>query len=154
MSTYDERIAAFTKFANAAKTLLDDYAELFLSLDVQDTFSKVRAIVNLRDTIEPPQNEQEAYGILASVLGELLASGRVVLKPYGLSALGNEEFRELTAPYAEPEPPAVDPLEASRAEFADVIQAWGDPAVRNKKFASDEKFRRRVEQAQSLGLIQ
>ena len=62
MSDYNARVLALEKFGmQAAGRLAETHKELFLSIPVKDAFEKIVALTRMRDEIEPPNSEQEAY---------------------------------------------------------------------------------------------
>jgi hypothetical protein len=148
--SYQDRIDAFTKHARAAETLANENTELFLSVDVRDAFSKVRSLINIRESIEPPQTEQEAYNILADLLGEVLRDGKTEVKAYGLSTEGRNEFRQLVSRVT---PAASVQVTDPTAEYADVIEAYSGPtSVLNQKMLN-KTFRSRFDAAVAAGVI-
>jgi len=149
MSNYQERIEAFTRYSNAAAVLKDDNSELFLSIDVKEAFSKVAALMRVRDSIESPTSEDEAYAILADLLGEILRDGKVDLPSYGLSTEGRNQFRALVARVSPAAVSTVDPRET----YSDVVAIFQGPAsVLNEKMRT-EPFRTRFNEAVAAGVI-
>lgn len=109
------------------------------------------ALTRLRDEIDPPKNEEEAYGILESLLSELLHDGKLRVPDYGLSSSGRESFESLVALYDNPRPePSTDPKDL----LSDVIQLYRtNIAEFNQRRAGDLEFRRRSDEANSLRLL-
>ena len=86
MSTYEERVASVErgKYKTAVLRLIDKHKALFnTAVSVTDATPKIAALIRLRDTIDVPQNDEEAYGILESLLAELLFDGRIKMPEYG-----------------------------------------------------------------------
>jgi hypothetical protein len=151
MSDYDTRIRALEKYGmQAAGKLVSDHKELFLSVSEKDAFEKIVALTRLRETIEPPASEDEAYKLLESLLAELLYDGRV--KPiHNLSTYGRESFHYLIALHENPNPvKSTDPNDS----YADVIQLYRtDMANFLKRRATDAEFLRRSNEANSLRIL-
>src|SRR5271170_4632474 len=94
MSDYDARVGAFAKYGmNAIDRLVQDNAELFLSIEEKDAAEKIVALTRLRSDLPAP--EDEAYDLLAMILGELLNDGRIKVAEYGLSTLGQNQYQAL-----------------------------------------------------------
>jgi hypothetical protein len=152
MSDYNERMAALGKFGmNACDRLAEKHKELFLSIPVQDAFEKIVAITRMRDTIEPPRNEEEAYVILENLLAELLYDGRLKVPAYGLSQDGRESFDFLVGLHRNGRPaPSTEPKDV----YADVISLYrSDMAMFHERRASDPEFLRRSNEANSLKVL-
>jgi hypothetical protein len=101
---YQTQLAAFTKFGGAAcDMLVEEYSELFLSLDEKDVFEKSVAVAKLSALDLPtPTSAKELCDILARILGELLAEGKIQIAEYGLSTIGQTEFNSLVAGVTQP----------------------------------------------------
>jgi hypothetical protein len=151
MSDYNTRVAALEKYGmRAADRLAEAHKELFLSIPVKDAFEKIVALTRMRDTIEPPQNEQEAYGILESLLAELLYDGRLKVPAYGLSQDGRASFEYLVKLHENPNPTPKEPTEI----YADVIQIYRtNMQTFLERRAQEPEFLRRSDEANSLRLL-
>jgi hypothetical protein len=138
---------------DAISRLIADNSELFLSLDEDDTAQKIVAITRLRATELPtPTSTEETYDILARILGELLAAGKIQIKNYGLSAVGLEEFNGLVG-LINPPAPAISIVVDPRDEFSDIIAIYRGPAhIFNAKMKT-EPFRTRFDGACAAGVI-
>jgi hypothetical protein len=120
--SYQSQMQAFAKYsAEAVKILVERNSELFLSIDEASAIPEVSALIRLRAvSLQTPASPEDMCAIFESVLGELLFSWKIQLKPYGLSSVGREEFTRLTAPYVQVAPPveAIIPPD----EFADIVR--------------------------------
>jgi hypothetical protein len=151
MSTYDERVAGMGKFGPAASRLVPAHKALFqTAISEKDTFEKIVALIRLRDTIELPANDEEAYGILESLLAELLFDGRIKMPAHGLGQDGRESFDYLVALHQNPNPTPKTPAE----QFADVITLYRtDMKTFIERRAQDPEFLRRSDEANALHLF-
>jgi len=151
MSSYDERVGAFAKYGmGAMDRLVQDHAELFLSVDQKDAVEKIVAVTRLRSDIPAPTSVDEAYDQLAAILGELLRDSKLKVADYGLSVLGSNQYRELVNRVA---PVEVAPAEDPHATYADVIAVFSGPtSVLNQKMKT-EPFRSRFNAAVAAGVI-
>ena len=145
---YESQMKAFAKFGlTAGERLVQDNAELFLSLDEKTTVEAVISVVRLRAVELPtPASEEDCYNVFASILGELLSTGAIKPKSYGLSNLGREEFSNLVNPPVQ----SSDPND----RFRDVIELYrGNVGEFNNRRASDADFLRRSNEANQLGIL-
>lgn len=150
MSTYDERVAGMGKFGPAAGRLVIAHKDLFRVIPEKDAFEKIVALIRLRDTIELPANDQEAYGILESLLAELLFDGRLKVPACGLGDDGRESFDHLTQLHENPNPTPKTPQEL----YADVVKIYKtDMQLFHERRAQDPEFLRRSDEANSLRLL-
>jgi|SRR5580704_3097128 hypothetical protein len=169
MSDYQERVDAFAVFGPGAITrAFADHSELLLSISERDASEKVVSALRLRNDLDVPRNEDEAYATIVRLLGELLAAGAIALPEYGLSTLGEGDFNKLlskAAPYKpkwdrnildyflslpRQAPPSAEP----RDIYADVIATFRSGASEfNRRRADEPDFRKRSDEAQSLGIL-
>jgi hypothetical protein len=151
MSDYNTRVASLEKFGmQAADRLAETHKELFLSIPVKDAFEKIVALTRMRDDIEPPKSEQEAYKILESLLAELLYDGRLKAPEYGLSLDGRESFDYLVGLHENPNPTPKTPAEL----YADVVKIYRtDMKTFLERRANEPEFLRRSTEADALHLF-
>jgi hypothetical protein len=152
MSDFNLRVQAFAKHGmNACDRLAENHKELFLSISVRDAFEKIVALTRMRDTIEPPRSEQEAYDAMEALLAELLYDGRLAVPKFGLSQDGQESCDYFVDLHANGrKAPITDPTEL----FADVVHLYRtDMAAFHERRANDPDFLRRSNEANSLRLL-
>jgi hypothetical protein len=169
MSDYQERVDAFAIFGPGAITrAFADHSELLLSISERDASEKIVSALRLRNDLDVPRNEDEAYATIVRLLGELLAAGAIALPQYGFSTLGEGDFNKLlakAAPYKpkwnkevldyfvslpRQAPPSTEP----RDIYADVIATFrSGPSEFNRRRADEPDFRKRSDEAQSLGVL-
>jgi hypothetical protein len=151
MSDYNARVLALEKFGmQAAGRLAETHKELFLSIPVKDAFEKIVALTRMRDAIEPPKSEQEAYKILESLLAEMLYDGRLKVPAYGLSQVGRASFDYLVGLHENPNPTPKTPQE----QYADVVKIYKtDMQLFQERRAQDPEFLRRSNIANELHLF-
>jgi hypothetical protein len=152
MSDYNVRVAAFAKFGmSACDRITETHKELFLSIPVEDAFQKIVALTRMRDEIEPPRNEQEAFEVMEALLAELLYDGRLAVPKFGLSLDGQESFDYFLDLHENGrKAPITDPKEL----FADVVYLYRtDMAAFQERRANDPEFLRRSNEANSLKLF-
>jgi len=166
MSTYNERVTAFAKFGmNASDRLAEKYKPLFLSVSVEEAFQKIVALTRMRETLEAPRSEEQAYDTLESLLAELLFDGRLKVAKHGLGPDGRESFDFLVDLHQNGRPQkSTDPKEI----YADVISFYKESAAESQgrgqsdvnrptlfqaRRAQDPDFLRRSNEANSLKLF-
>lgn len=136
----------------AIARLIQNYAELFLSVSEEEAAKAIVAVTRLKATqLKAPTSVDECYAILEAILGQLLRDGKLKMKGYGLSTIGDNDLRRLLAL---PEPPAREPEPSGPAvDFADVLDACRNTSVFNEKMRSDA-FRERYQQAVAAGALE
>ncbi len=166
MSDYNVRVAAFAKHGMAASDrLAEKHKALFLSVPVETAFEQIVALTRLRDSIEPPTNESEAYDIMEELLAELLFDGRLKVANHGLGPDGRESYEYLIGLHQNGRPQkSTGPKEI----YADVISFYKESAAEFQKRgqsdvnrptlfqtrrAQDPDFLRRSNEANALKLF-
>jgi hypothetical protein len=147
--SYQEKVNAFARFGMQALDLIaNENSELFLSIDRDDAFSKVAALSRLRaNDLKAPNSAQELKIVLARLLGELLAAGKIGIKNYGLSILGQEELRNLIA--FSQSPIEVDPWQNLDADAYRQMQ----PLEKARLYAHDPRFAAATQRLIAQGAI-
>jgi hypothetical protein len=150
MSTFQERVNGLSRCGNAASKLAEDHKQLFFSIPVEETFQKIVAVIRTDQTINPPQNEDEAFALVERVLAELLYDGRIKVSKIGLSPFGRESFEYLVNLHQYGPPAKItDP----KAIFADVVKLYrADMPAFLKRRAEDPEFLKRSDEANALKL--
>jgi len=152
MSDFNVRVQAFATYGmGACDRLAEKHKELFLSIPVEDAFQKIVALTRMRDNLEPPRSEQEAYDAMEALLAELLYDGRLAVPKFGLSVDGQESFDYFLDLH---ENGRKAPVTAPKELFADVVHLYRtDMATFHDRRASDPEFLRRSNEANSLKLF-
>jgi hypothetical protein len=151
--SYQDRMSAWAIYGpGAISRVVEDTRELFLSVKEQDFTEKIVSATKLRNDLPTPQNETEAYSIIAKLAGELLAAGNIAIPEYGLSTLGLNDFNALVARAYPPAP--VEKSNDPRVIYADVIATFkAGPSQFNARRRDDPNFRKQSDEAQSLGIL-
>lgn len=150
---YTSQMQAFaTHGMQAIEKVFNDNAEFALSINVEDATQKVVAVSRLIATsVATPKSVDDMYVILKRILGELLRRKKIAIAPYGLSAIGQEQYNRLVSLPAPPEP-EVEPSGPIH-EFRDVIAVCKGPIETFNKQMQDAAFRARYEAASAAGAL-
>jgi hypothetical protein len=166
MSDYNVRVAAFAKHGMAASDrLAERHKSMFLGVSVENAFEQIVALTRLRDSIEPPADEQAAYDIMEELLAEILFDGRLKVAKHGLGPDGRESYDYLIGLHQNGRPQkSTDPKEI----YGDVISFYKEsaaefqrrgqsdvnrPTLFQTRRANDPEFLRKSNEANALRLL-
>jgi len=152
MMTYDRKMLLWSQTfgQDAIEQVFQEYGELMLSLPPEKEVAE--ALVSLsRLREDEPDSVETAYRILERFLAELISTGKLKIRDYGLSTLGRESLNHLLSLVAPAAAQVAQPT--LQEQFADVLEVYNGPtAILNQKMKT-EPFRSRFNQAVAGGVI-
>jgi hypothetical protein len=99
---YHRTLALIEKFgAPAIDNLFEDHGEVMLSLDQEQVVKSIIARLRLNAETLNINNKSLAKDCVEYAFIGLLDEGRLTVKPFGFSVLGQEAIRELRAKFAQ-----------------------------------------------------